>query len=134
MEFKLTATFNATAKKIYDAWLDGNKHTAMTGGEANTSRQIGDEFDAWNGYIQGTNLELTPNKKIVQSWRTSEFEEHEEDSKIEITLEEIEGKTELTLTHSNLGETGEQYKKGWQEHYFEPMKAYFSENLSLIHI
>ncbi|MBN4070128.1 hypothetical protein JYT76_00420 [Olleya sp. AH-315-F22] len=35
------------------------------------------------------------------------------------------GGTELTLTHSNVPESGEHYIKGWDEHYFKPMKRYF---------
>jgi hypothetical protein len=41
-----------------------------------------------------------------------------------VLLHELDGKTELTLVHSNLPETGTHYKKGWQEHYFEPMSKY----------
>lgn len=37
----------------------------------------------------------------------------------------MDGETELTLTHSNVPESGEHYIKGWDEHYFKPMKAYF---------
>jgi hypothetical protein len=33
--------------------------------------------------------------------------------------------TRLTLKHTNLPDHGMQYKDGWVEHYFEPMKAYF---------
>jgi activator of HSP90 ATPase len=126
MEFTLTTTFNVSAATLYNSWLDSAQHSAMTGGEANTSAQVGDEFDAWNGYITGKNLALIPNKRILQSWRTTEFEAGDKDSQVEILLEEIDGQTRLTLIHTNLSEAGEQYKLGWQEHYFAPMKEYFS--------
>ena len=97
----------------------------MTGGSALVSDIIGGKFTAWDGYIEGENIDLKPNKRILQTWRTSEFREDEEDSKIEVLLNEVDGKTELTLIHTNLSESGEQYKNGWKDHYFEPMTKYF---------
>ena len=126
MQFTVKATYNTTAEKIYNAWLSSEAHTAMTGGEANITDQVGDKFSAWGEYITGKNLELTPCERILQSWRTNEFKEDEADSLLEILLTEVDGKTEITLNHSNLPAHGEQYKKGWEDHYFQPMKAYFS--------
>jgi activator of HSP90 ATPase len=83
-------------------------------------------FTTWDGYIEGKNIDLEPYHRIVQSWRTFDFEEEDQDSQIEILLSEAVGETELTLIHSNLPESGEHYKQGWEEHYFQPMKAYFS--------
>tara|TARA_B100000745_G_C20101617_1_gene376855 strand:+ start:720 stop:1115 length:396 start_codon:yes stop_codon:yes gene_type:complete len=125
MEFTLTTTIKATAKQIYKSWLSTQGHTKMTGGTAYVSDKIGDKFTAWDGYIKGENLVLEPYNKIVQSWRSTNFKDHEEDSQIEVILNEGDDETKLTLTHTNVPESGEHYKKGWDEHYFEPMKHYF---------
>lgn len=127
MEFSLKTTIKATAEEIYNTWLNSEGHTKMTGGEATASDKIGDSFTAWDGYIEGKNISLEPNSRIVQSWRTSQFEEGEADSQIEVLLNEVGGETELTLIHSNVPESGGHYKKGWEEHYFQPMKAHFSK-------
>lgn len=126
MEFILKANFDATAKSIYDSWLSSESHSKMTGGSANISDKIGDNFTAWDGYIEGSNVDLEPNKRILQTWRTTQFDENEEDSQIEVLLVEDGKKTELTLIHTNLPEDGEHYKQGWEDHYFEPMRKYFS--------
>jgi len=126
MEFTVKTSINASAEEIYSAWLSSNGHSEMTGGEATASDVIGDRFTAWDGYIEGKNIALEPFGRIVQSWRTSEFSDEEEDSQIEILLNDEHGITELTLIHTNLPEHGEQYRSGWEENYFEPMKAYFS--------
>ena len=126
MEFTVKAQFNASPEEIYTAWLDSEKHSEMTGGEAFVSNKPGETFTAWDGYIEGKNLELQPNKRIIQSWRTVEFADEEEDSNIEIMLEESGGGTALTLVHTNLPAHGEQYRQGWVDNYFEPMKNYFS--------
>ena len=126
MEFTLHTKIKAPAEKIYTAWLSSEGHTNMTGGTAIISDTIGERFTAWDGYIEGKNLELEPHRRIVQSWRTSQFEETEEDSQIEILLNETNGETELTLIHTKVPESGDHYKKGWENHYFQPMKNWFS--------
>lgn len=126
MEFTIKTKIKATAEEIYSAWLSSEGHSEMTGGEADISEEEGEEFTAWNGYISGENIALDRNKMIMQAWRTSEFDDDEEDSQLEVHLHEIDGETEVTLIHSNLPEDGEHYRKGWHEHYFDPMKKYFS--------
>ncbi len=127
MEFTLKTTINATQKEVYQTWLSSEGHSKMTGAEATISDQTGAQFSAWDGYIEGKNLKLEPYKRILQSWRTTQFEDQEEDSQIEILLKEQDGNTELTLIHTQLPESGEHYKKGWENHYFQPMKEYFTK-------
>ncbi len=125
MEFELSTTINASIEDVFNAWLSSKEHSLMTGGEAKCSQKINQPFEAWDGYISGKNLEIISNQKIVQSWRTTEFTEEEEDSILELNFEEIDGKTIINMKHSKLPAHGEQYVNGWKEHYFEPMKAYF---------
>ena len=127
MEFTLKTIIDTTPEQIYKAWLSSEGHSEMTGGVAIISDKIGDTFTAWDGYIEGKNIELEPFKRIFQSWRTTQFEQEEEDSLVEILLNENNGQTELTLIHTNVPESGEHYIKGWDNHYFQPMKKYFSK-------
>ena len=125
MEFEIKEIFNTTPEQVYNAWLNSDLHTQMTGGEANCSDKMGGSFTAWDGYIEGVNIALVPNETIIQSWRTTEFADNEEDSQIEITLTKVDEGTELTLTHTNLPKHGMQYLKGWEDHYFTPMQEFF---------
>lgn len=127
MELTLKTIIEASPKELYTTWLNSEGHARMTGGGASITDQIGAQFTAWDGYIEGINLELEPNQRILQTWRTSDFDTSDEDSRLEILLKDLDGQTELTLNHSNLPEHGEQYKKGWDNHYFQPMKKYFSQ-------
>ena len=127
LSFEVSQVFPATPEAIYQAWLSSDGHTAMTGSPASATDVVGDSFDAWEGYIQGQNLELEPPKRIVQSWRTTEFDASEEDSRLEIELRPQDGGTLVTLRHSGLPEHGMQYKQGWVDSYFLPMLAYFGE-------
>lgn len=125
--YVLTTTIPASPEEIYEAWLDSLSHSEMTGSEARMSDQIGADVSAWAGYISGRNLELVPGKRIVQSWRTSEFAEEHADSIITLVLEEADDGTLLTLEHINVPDEQRSYEEsGWQSNYFEPMVAYFS--------
>ena len=127
MEFELVHVFSATPEEVYRAFLSSDEHSKMTGAEAEVSDRIGGNFTAWDGYISGHNLELVEGKKIVQNWRTDDFEEGQPDSLLEIQLEPIEnGQTALKLIHKDLPESDTQYVKGWQDYYFNPMEIYFS--------
>ncbi|GAG95593.1 unnamed protein product, partial [marine sediment metagenome] len=108
-------------------WLSSDEHSKMTGSPATVSANVGEEFEAWEGYIRGMNMELEFPRRILQRWRTSEFGNSEEDSLLEILFEVEEGGTRVTIRHSELPDHGMQYRQGWIDAYFTPMKAYFLE-------
>ncbi len=125
IQFTVSAVIPASPHEIYDAWLSTDGHTRMTGSPAHATAVLGASFDAWDGYISGKNLELQNAKRIVQSWRTTNFGNSDGDSRIDVTLEAVDGGTQLTLSHTDVpdGHTG--YEGGWVSHYFEPMKKHF---------
>jgi activator of HSP90 ATPase len=127
IEFVVSTLLPATPAEVYNAWLSSEGHAGMTGSPATVSAVVGGEFEAWDGYIHGKNLELEPNRRIVQAWRTSEFSANEPDSRIEIILEPAGKETKLTLRHTGLPPHGGQYEEGWVDSYFVPMKEYFSQ-------
>jgi uncharacterized protein YndB with AHSA1/START domain len=128
MKFKLTTTIPASPSTVYNAWLTSKIHAAMTGGEAICTKRKGGSFTTWDQYIHGKNIELRANEYIKQSWRTVEFKEDQPDSLLEIILEP-KGKNQckLTLIHSELTPADIKYKQGWEDSYFIPMKAYFTD-------
>jgi hypothetical protein len=44
--YTLTAVIPASAREIYDAWLDSLAHSETTGGRAQVSAELGGEFSA----------------------------------------------------------------------------------------
>jgi len=125
---KVSAVIPASAKEIYSAWLSVKGHSAMTGSAAKGTPRVGCSFTAWDGYIEGKNLELVPPSLIVQAWRTSDFPDAAADSRLEIALSEAKGGTRITLTHTDIpAGQAKGYKQGWIDFYFKPMKEYFSK-------
>ena len=126
-DFTLFCALPASPEAVYDAWLDSAAHSAMTGSEARIGKHVGDRYSAWDGYIQGATLELAPGRRIVQSWRTTEFGATDPDSTIVVDLEPTRTGTRLTLTHKGVPDGQTSYEKGgWRDFYFAPMKAYFA--------
>ncbi len=123
----MSAVIPADPNVIYKAWLSGKEHGEMTGSGATVVARVGGKYTAWDGYISGKTLEMEPGKRIVQSWRSTDFPADAADSRLEVTLAVAKGGTKVTLTHSELpaGSSAE-YKKGWIDYYFTPMKKYFA--------
>ena len=126
--FEVSASFPVSGKQLFEAWLDSEKHSNMTGGDDECSDKVGGEFSAWDGYISGVNVSIDElNGVIVQKWRTSEFEESDDYSLLTLRSSDIHNGGEIHLTHENIPEGQSDYQQGWIEHYFEPMKTYFSQ-------
>ncbi|HEX8791205.1 MAG TPA: SRPBCC domain-containing protein [Polyangiaceae bacterium] len=125
---RLTAVLPASADRVYAAWLDSTEHTRMTGGKAVVDPTVGGEHSAWDGYIEGKTLELEPGRRIVQSWRTSDFPLGAGDSRLEVHLLDVPEGCELTIIHTEIPEgQGARYESGWDDHYFVPMAKYFGK-------
>ena len=123
--FTIDFVLNAPSFILYHAWLTSDVHSKMTGGMAECSQEVGGNFIAWDGYISGSNLELIPGHKIVQSWRTTDFKDNDPDSKITLTFHDHGGHCHVSLLHENIPSGQPDYEQGWEEHYLEPMSEYF---------
>lgn len=111
---------------LWNAWMDSREHSDFTESEAEIDPRPGGLFTAAKGYVNGKTLELDPGQKIIQSWRTKDFQESDSDSILELTFTEIPEGCLLNLYHYNLpSETAEEYTRGWEEYYFKPMRRYF---------
>jgi activator of HSP90 ATPase len=118
----------ASPKAIYDAWLDGDAHAAMTGGGATGEPRVGTAFTAWDDYITGTHLELQPARRIVQAWRSTQFPASAGNSRVIVVLDAEGAGTRITIVHTDIPTgQGASYESGWEKHYFGPMRAYFAK-------
>jgi uncharacterized protein YndB with AHSA1/START domain len=126
--YEITRVVPAPPERVYAAWLDSEQHSRFTRSVARVVPTVGGAFEAWEGYIHGKTLELEPHRRIVQSWRTTEFPETAEDSRVELELAATSEGTALTLRHSNVpADQAPAYRDGWIEHYLEPLQAFFSD-------
>lgn len=125
--FRISEVLPASPELVYATWLSSLGHAEMTGAGARVVPGVGGKFSAWDGYIWGITLELEPNARIVQSWRTLEFPGDAKDSRLEVRLEQAPEGCRVTLIHGSIpAGQGESYRQGWYDHYFDPMRAYFA--------
>ncbi|HVP20198.1 MAG TPA: SRPBCC domain-containing protein [Spirochaetia bacterium] len=125
---KVTGVIPAAPDAVYKAWLSGKEHGEMTDTPAaRITARVGGKFTAGGGYMWGTTLALDPPRKIVQSWRTTEFPDGAPDSRLEVILEQAKSGTKITIVQTEIPPgQGASYRQGWIDYYFAPMKRYFA--------
>jgi len=117
-----SVTFKANPHEVYEALMDSKKHAKFTGSVVKISRNVGGKFSVYGGDIQGINLELVPDQKIVQSWRYSDWPEGHY-SKATFSLREVPVGTRLIFNQTGVPEEfHDDIKQGWHDYYWEPMK------------
>ena len=117
-----SVTFKASPHEVYEALMDSRRHAKLTGEKARVSRKIGGKLMAYGGYIEGANLDLVPDKKIVQLWRGSDWPKGHY-SKATFALRKVKGGTRLTFTQTGVpAQYYEDIKQGWRDFYWAPMK------------
>lgn len=116
----------ATPLQVYDALVDPTVASSVIGGECKGAPTVGGSFTQWNDYIHGKHVELVRGERIVQQWTTTEWPKGAAPSRLEISLAGTGGGTELTMTHSSVPTSqAEDYRQGWIDYYWTPMRAHF---------
>ncbi len=124
-----SVTVHAAPAAVYETLLDSKRHSRLTGGKASISRKVGGRFSAFDGYAEGVNLELQRGKKIVQSWRASDWPANHY-SKATFALKKVPGGTRLRFTQTSV--PNNQYasvKQGWIDYYWTPLKELFTKRV-----
>ncbi len=122
---KQRISFKASAHDVYEALMDSKQHSKFTGGTAKIGRKVGGKFSVFDGYAVGKNLELIPDKKIVQTWRAADWQEGEL-SQVSFEILPLKSGCNLKFTHRNLPERHySAIKQGWNDFYWLPMKKMF---------
>src|SRR6202795_3197096 len=128
------AVFKASRKRIYEALTDAkqfDKVIQLSGvmqsmhlGDkpAEISREVGGAFALFGGYITGRHVELVPNERIVQAWRTGGWPPGVY-SIAKFELVEQGSGTRIVFDHTGFpkGEA-EVLASGWKAHYWEPLE------------
>jgi activator of HSP90 ATPase len=116
--------FKASPARVYEALLDGKQFTAFSGFPAEIDRNAGGAFSSFGGAIVGRNVELVPNHRIVQAWRSNGWPEGAY-SIVKFELTEQAGGTRLIMDHRGFPDgQREHLEAGWKEHYWEPLAKY----------
>jgi activator of HSP90 ATPase len=118
-----TIRIRAKPSAVYAALTDSKKHTAFTGAPAKISRRVGGRFTAHGSHLNGINLDLTRNKRIVQAWRAANWPKGHF-SIVTFDLTPRRGATVLAFSH--IGIPAQRLRSidwGWRNYYWKPLKA-----------
>jgi len=123
-------TFNASADELYELLVNPRKLTKITGEKAANTQKEGGKFSAYDNYITGTNIKLSPGKLIIQKWTCQDFPEGTE-TEVKIELKKkTEKTTDLVFTHTGVPDDFfEDISEGWNQFYWEPIKDYLDEKM-----
>lgn len=122
--------FDAEPHEVYEALIDSKKHSEFTDAKAVISRKVGGKFSVWGGYAEGKNIELIPDKKVVQSWRAAE-EDWPTDhySTVTFSFSKTKNGTKMSFTQTGVPETSyESISQGWKDFYWKPMESLFRKS------
>jgi activator of HSP90 ATPase len=126
--------FKAKRKRVYEALTDSQQFDkviqlsgvvqAMHLGEkpAEISREVGGAFTLFGGYITGRQVDLVPDERIVQAWRTGGWAPGVY-SIAKFELQEHRSGTKIVFDHTGFpnGEA-KVLASGWKAHYWEPIE------------
>lgn len=121
--------FRANPQRVYEALLDSKQFSAFTGAPADIERQEGGAFTCFGGVITGRNVELIPDKRIVQAWRVKIWPEGVY-SIVSFELQPTGSGTRLIMSHDGFPEgmrahlNGEMAEGGWYRQYWQPLQKY----------
>lgn len=115
-------TIKAAPDAVYNILTDSTKFTEMTGGRAaDISQEEGGKVSLFGGGIEARNIELVPNKRVVQAWRAADWPDGLY-SIISFNLD-VEGSgTKISFAQSGHPDEAEEHlKSGWHQMYWNPM-------------
>lgn len=119
-------TIAASPDRIYQALLDARQFGALTHAAAEIDARPGGAFSAFGGMITGRNIELVPDRRIVQAWRVANWPDGVY-SLVRFVLAPSGAETKLTLHHSGFpDDAADHLASGWHKMYWEPLKNYLA--------
>ena len=116
----------ASPQRIYELLLDSKQFTAFTGAPAQIDPAAGGAFSTFGKLIEGRNIELVANQRIVQAWRPASWDPGVY-SVVRFELKPHGSETTIVLDHTGFPEGDFKHLEwGWEHHYWAPMKKHFS--------
>jgi activator of HSP90 ATPase len=118
--------FTTKPERIYQALLDANQFKTFSGLAAEIDPRPGGTFKLFDGQIEGRNIELIPNQRIVQAWRPASWPAGEY-SIARFELVARGAGTRIVFDHAGFtADKQEHLAQGWQEHYWSPLHKYLN--------
>ena len=114
-------TFEANPARVYQALVDATEFAKLSGAPATGTAAEGGSFSLFGGHITGRQIELVPNRLVVQAWRAKTWPA----GVYSIARFELQGdgsKTRVVFDHDGFpADMKDHLTAGWISNYWEPM-------------
>jgi activator of HSP90 ATPase len=108
--------------------MDSKEHAAFSGEPASISPEPGGAFTCWSGQIAGRNIELVPNRRIVQAWRVVAWPEGVY-SVVRMDISPRGKGSRLVLTHTGIpAGSSSSIAQGWPMRYWDRIRSYVDDS------
>ncbi len=112
--------------RVFNILLDSKQFAACTGMPAVIDPNPGGTFKTFGGLIEGRNIEIVSDSRIVQAWRPASWEPGMY-SIAHFELKPTGNGTALTLDHTGFHEGDfDHLDAGWHMRYWDPLKKYLA--------
>jgi len=120
-------TFKSAAEELFKALTTTRQFSEVTDAQAEINANLGSPFSCFDGMITGMNIEVLPNKRLVQAWRVSNWEPGIY-SIVKFEFEKLSpSETKLTFDQTGFPEEHRDHlDQGWHHKYWEPLKTYMN--------
>jgi activator of HSP90 ATPase len=131
--------FKATRTQLYGVLTNAQKFDqmarlseamqsmAMGTKSSEISSHAGGAFSLFGGYVNGRHLELVPNERIVQAWRSEGWKPGEYSIVRFVLLDDGVG-SRVIFDHRGFPPgTAEHLAAGWKANYWTPMEKFFAQ-------
>jgi activator of HSP90 ATPase len=116
--------FNATPARIYEVLLDAKQFGAFSNQTAEVQPRAGEPFKLFGGRVEGRNIELVTNERIVQAWRPASWPAGVY-SIVRFELVARGSGTRIVFDHTGFPEENREHlSQGWSRNYWDPLRKY----------
>ena len=117
----------APAQSLYGMYLDPAIHAAITGAPVTIGTLPGMLFRAFDGNLSGSILTVVEPTLIVQSWRSTHFNDDDPDSTLILSFTPLDEGGRIDLVHLDVPSHDYQgVVDGWEAYYWTPWRRYLA--------
>ncbi len=112
-------------ERVFDAWLSERDQSLITGAPAIIEPRLGGLFSLWGGSVRGQIVFMKRPDVIAQTWRTDDFESHDEDSRLELRFLATAMGCQLQITQDKIpARSHQQFIHAWTTVLIPALKAW----------
>jgi len=122
-----TLVLPASAERLFEMYLDPSTHQEITGASVDIGDERGSNFQAFDGALTGTVLEVLKPRLIIQSWRSTAFKAEDPDSTLILSFTPEDDAGRIDLIHLDVPDHDyDGVTQGWEKYYWSPWREYLA--------